>query len=208
MTKQTFFVNLSLILAVLFSSWLCVKLPLNEQQTENHTDNAMDGFMANASYEQTDSSGHIQTQVSALTIEHFPLQNTSVFHYPKITLYSAPYNTQAGSKPSQPWHITADQGRAEEGIKKIRLQNNVKLEQYQGAQHHTQRPKLTLLTSSLDILPEQKIIETQGPVTLLQPGSVIKSRGVRVNMQEGSIELLSQASAHFDAFSAPWNIKK
>lgn len=156
--------------------------------------------MANASYEQTDSSGNIQTQVSALTIEHFPLQNTSVFHYLNITLYS----TQAGGKQSQPWHITADQGTAEGGIKKIRLQNNVKLEQYQPAQHH----KLTLLTSSLDILPEQKIIETKAPVTLLQPGTVIKSTGVRVDMQKSSIELLSQASAHFDAFSAPWNVKK
>lgn len=203
MTKQTFFVNLSLILAVLFSSWLCVKLPLSEQEAEKHSDNTMDSFMANASYEQTDSSGKIQSQVSALSIEHFPLQNTSVFHYPDITLYSTLNKAQAGNKPSQPWHITADQGKAEEGIKKIHLQNNVKLEQYQSAQHHT----LTLLTSSLDILPEQKIIQTQAPVTLLQPGTVIKSRGVRVNMQEGSVALLSQASAHFNAFSAPWNKK-
>ena len=197
MTKETFFINLSLILAVLFTSWLCVKLPLHEQQTENHDDNKMDGFMANAYYEQTDSNGNIQTQVSALTIEHFLQQNTSVFHHPNITMY----NAQTGGKPSQPWHITADQGTAEFGIKKIHLQNNIKLEQYQPEQRH----KLTLVTSSLDILPEQKIIETQAPVTLLQPGAVIKSRGVRVNMQKGSIEFLSQASAHFDAFSAPWH---
>jgi LPS export ABC transporter protein LptC len=193
MTKQALMINTSLLLAALWSTWLCLKPPLLERYSKRPADNTMDSFMSKASYMQTNEQGSAQTQVSAERIEYYSGENSAIFYQPDITVYP------------ESWHITADSGITKQGAEKIYLKNNVKAEQYQVA--HSGSILMTLLTSALDISPAKKIIETKQPITLLQAGTVVKSTGLRVNIQRGTIEFLSKASAHFDAFHAPW-VKK
>ena len=189
MTKQALMINTTLLLVALLSVWLSLKPPFIER-SKRSAENKMDSFMSKASYIQTNDQGDTQVQVSAERIEHYSGENTSIFYKPNITIYP------------ESWYITADQGVTKQGTEKIYLKNNVKAEQYQVA--HPGKLITTLLTQALDITPAKKIIETKQPITLLQPGTVVKSTGLRVNIQRGTIEFLSKASAHFDAFHAPW----
>lgn len=190
MTKQALMINITLVLAALLSTWLYLKPPFINSYINHPADNIMDSFMSKAFYIQTDNKGNTQAQVSADRIEYYPGKNTSIFYKPNITIYP------------ESWHITADQGVTQKGTEKIYLKNNVKAQQYQFA--HPSTILMTLLTQALDIIPAKKIIETKQNITLLQPGTVVKSKGLRVNMRQGTIEFLSKASAHFDAFHAPW----
>jgi LPS export ABC transporter protein LptC len=195
MTKKAFLINTTLFLAALWSTWLCLKPPLIIGRYLNRSlDNRMDSFMSKPSYTETNTQGNIRAQISADRIEHYPGINTSLFYRPDITIYP------------ESWHITADLGISEQNAQKIVLKDNVKAQQYSAARPGT--ILMTLLTRALDITPAQKIIETTEPVTLLQPGTVVKSTGLKVNMQQGTIEFLSKASAHFDAFHTPWAKKQ
>lgn len=193
MTKQALAIHFTLLLSALFSTWLCLKLPHSDQPTKNPNDNKMDSFMSEASYIQADNYGNIQTEVSADTIEHYP-NNTSIFKQPRITVYNP-----------EPWRIKADKGTTTQGVEKIHLEGNVTVAQYKTK--NAKEPFMIITTNALDIFPMKKIIKTKENVTLRQTGSVIRSTGLNVDMQKETVELLSQSSAHFDAFQAPW-VKK
>ena len=54
-------------------------------------------------------------------------------------------------------------------------------------------------TSQLYVFPDKQYAETDKPVTIEQPGSVINSVGLRAFMDTGKVELLSQARGTYEA---------
>ena len=88
-----------------------------------------------------------------------------------------------------PWIITADNGQSQAGVSQVHLWGNVKLLQPPARNSHN----MTMTTSSLIIFPEKQLAQTDQPVVITEPGTVINGVGLRANLNTGEIQLLSQA---------------
>lgn len=147
----------------------------------NSTDNP-DFFMTEAVYTKFNSAGQIRNQFQTDKITHFTASNSYVFEHPNIVMHNS---------NEQPWLITANKGKSEQGKSKIYLWDNVKVTQAAG----TANSECDITTSELSIFPDVKFAETTQPVTIIQNSNITKAVGMQADFKAGIIKLLSNVKS-------------
>lgn len=180
---------------VILSSFLLITLSLswwlvNAAFTKNYLASASnspttpDGFMTEANYTHFDQNGDIQSQLYSPKVVHYSENDTSFLNKPSLVMHTLDHQT---------WIISAEKGSSTHGTKEILLKDDVRVKRVKELQNSTS----TLTTELLRAYPDTNLAETDQPVTIIQPGSIVKSVGMTANLKTGDINLLSQAQGVF-----------
>jgi lipopolysaccharide export system protein LptC len=185
MTGKNVILSSALLITLSLSWWL-----VNASFIQNHmalpanSPSTPDGFMTEANYTHFDENGDIQNQIYSPKVTHYSENDTSFLTKPSLVMHTLDHQT---------WIITAENGSSTHGTKEILLKDNVKVERIKVLQNTTS----TLTTDLLRAYPDTNLAETDQPVTIIQPGSIVKSIGMTANLKTGDINLLSQAQGVF-----------
>lgn len=131
-----------------------------------------------------DKQGAIAHRLSTPKLEHIPQNNVSLLKSPRITAYQHQQN---------PWHISADKGRAINGSTKVILSSNVIVHQAQGKQNKAS----TFRSEKLVYYPRKHYADTDVAVTLEQPGVKVKAIGMQAYIDEKRVKLLHQVRGNY-----------
>lgn len=187
MTRKTFIFSAILITAIIFSCWLIRESILSSNKPVTGQAETPDAFLVKAIYTKMDANGNLDSQISTPNVLHYAKNDISHFTNPYITIYS--------KDGDQPWIVTANSGQSYSGIAQVLLWDNVKIHEAPGPKNK----ELTMTTTSIVIYPKTQTTITNQPVTILQPGTVIHSVGLRANLKQGEVHLLSQAKGIYEA---------
>ncbi len=176
-----------LLLLALVSSWWLIRNSFTTDTAENiNLPNTPDSYMVQAHYTHYNQQGQLLSSVSSPHLIHYPKQDTSILDKPRLEFHAA---------NGQTWIITADHGVSKYGVKVVYLTDNVKVERIDKQTRKT----MTMTTTALTAYPPQDYAETNEPVTIVQPGSVINSVGLTANLKTGDITLLSNAQGVYES---------
>lgn len=184
MSRRTIILTLVVLIIAAISSWFTWHAI--ESGTNSHINKPKnpDAIGYNVTYMQMDAEGKLKHKVYSPKLIHFPYKDSSTFITPRIVVMNDPAN---------PWVITADKGSSTQGITTIYLIGNVKVHQAPGP-HNTE---LTITTSKATIKGHQKFVETDQPVTIIKPGTVITAVGANANLKTKVINLLSNVKEKY-----------
>lgn len=173
------------LLFVLLWEW-SPKVFLPEKPEAGKADKYPTAFLTNTEIIQYNKQGSIDYQFNANRLEHFQQQpnrksdkDYTEINQPYFILYE---------KDAPPWFVKAEYGHATTATDTLILQKNVHLWQTKKADEQD----LELTTSKLILKPEDQYAETDKPVMIEAPGSTAHSVGMKADMKQGRIELLSR----------------
>jgi len=166
---------LSLLLVALFSIWLLLH---NAHQSALNNANVPDSFMTNVNAVKLNQNGSPHYTLTTPKVENFQTHNTTKMDHPFMVLY----------KPGEPpWQIKADHGQGIDGQNQVILQGNVVIHQLPGPNSHN----ATLKTTKITGYPPRSYAETDQPVEITQPGTVVNAIGMQADLVKHTIKLLS-----------------
>ncbi len=181
MLKKNLYLTILLLTVFIGTSILALltakKVTHIEQPTVSA--NSPDFFMTNTTYFKFSHEGNIQNQIKADKITHLDNNNTYLFEKPDILMFTP---------GEQPWHITANKGKSEQGKSTVYLWHNVKIVRKIGPNN----PDFDITTSELTVYPDIKFAETDKPVTIIQSGNTTKAVGAKADFKTGIIKLVSK----------------
>ena len=175
MNMRLLSVSFLLLLALITSSWLVSYVKMRNQS--NNSQN-VPSFATNVTVTNTDNDGHLANYFSTPEIIQDSQTNTTLLTKPQIILYS---------DNSAPRYVHADYGKSI-GNDKITLWGNVVVYQKPNAKNQSAS---TLMTASLTFDMQKQYAETDQPVTIIQPDTVIHATGLKMNLKTGDTQLLS-----------------
>lgn len=160
----------------------------NNTSESHHIENSAknyDAFARGIVGTQYSETGKKKYQLSAPALEHYKKNNITLISQPKLYIYN---------KGNFPWTITADQGKAVDGLREISLLDNAKVSGIE-----TKDYKNSVLTSSkFKYYPNKNQAITFKPVTIKQPGLILNAIGMDILFNESKIKLLSKVKGQYD----------
>jgi LPS export ABC transporter protein LptC len=183
--KNALLINSFFFLALIVSIF-AIKQLLKNNDTPITKDNphTPDSYMVNVSYLRTNEQGTRDILVFSPFVTHYQTQDSSILKAPIIKLF----------KNEQQWIATSDEAKSYNGSLRFELLKNVKVCQLASKD----KAQTTLLTESLTAYPKQNLVTTQDRVTIQQPGLTITGIGLKGDLKNGNIQLLSQTKGHYD----------
>jgi LPS export ABC transporter protein LptC len=172
-----------LLSIALLSTWFVLTTEVTTVKKSNPQN--PDAFMLGVTATQMNKFGKPINIVTASKLVNFTQNNTTKFEDPFIIHYvdNAP-----------PWHISAKYGQAMHGTEKIILTQQVKIRQLPGPNSHN----VTFTTTQLTYHTKTSIAETDKPVTIIQPGSVVHAIGLKADLNKGYVNLLAKVKGQYD----------
>lgn len=151
-----------------------------------------DAFMESVQATRLNKDGKLASLLTAPRLTHYPKSNTTLVEAPHLVIYR---------DTDPPWHITALHAKAQDDLATVHLFDDVKIHEAKGPNNYD----TTLLTTALTFYPERRFVETNQPITLLQPGSKIEATGMQASLPNGWIKFLSDAKGAYDpkAYETP-----
>jgi lipopolysaccharide export system protein LptC len=168
--------------AILISFWLVTRLSPTSSTVALLQ--APDSFMTNIIATQFNTKGTLHYRLSARETKHFAEEDLTLIQQPFFTFYPE-------SEPA--WKIHSDMAKAIYGTKKAWLMGNVFVKQPPGPHSHN----LTLNTSIITLYPEKSFAETDQPVTIIQPNSIIHSIGMQIDIGKNAVKFLSHTHGEY-----------
>lgn len=148
--------------------------------------NEPDAYMENVTTTIMDKYGDPSIKINSPKMVHFNKNDTTRLVSPLVTLYR---------HSPQPWVITSSYAKAINGLDTIQFWDNVLI-------HHpsdAENPVTDIETATLSVFPDKKIAQTNDPIRLIQPNTVINAIGMHADMRSGDIQLLSKARGEYEA---------
>lgn len=183
-----------LMIGLVVSFWLARDLLSPAAAEQGKEANTPDSYMNDVHYVQYDNQGHWQSTLDVKHMVHYSQQDTAKLEQPRLI---------STGKDKLIWIITADHGISHDGGKVLDLQGHVVVQRLDNGTQKT----MQLNTESLVAYPKKKYAETNQPVTITQPGSVMKAIGMTADMNTGDIKLLNQAQGVYEPTQAKPNSK-
>lgn len=146
--------------------------------------NTPDSYMVNVSYLRTNEQGSHDLLVTSPYVTHYQVQDSANIRSPIIKMF----------KKDQEWIATAKEAKSFNGMQRLELHQDVKVRQLPSKN----KAETTLLTESLTAFPKEDLVKTNEKVTIIQPGLNITGVGMRGDLKNGNIQLLSQTKGHYD----------
>jgi lipopolysaccharide export system protein LptC len=146
--------------------------------------NTPDSFMQDVIATIFNHDGKPTLKVVAPKMTHYLANNLTHIMTPRVTIFRT---------SPEPWYIDADYANAKNGIDEILFWSNVYI-------HHRadiENPTTSLKTNSITFFPTQKIASTKEAVTFVQPDTTVHAIGMQVNLDDGTVKLLSKAKGEY-----------
>lgn len=156
--------------------------PKRDGSTRHDPDYIVNNFAIN----RTDVDGNPRYSLAGSDMRHYPDNDTTDILKPVFHQFSA-------TKPTI--QVQSERGQISPNGENVYFMDNVKLVRAATPQ----KGELTLLTDVLQAIPDQGILKTDKPVTILQaPRTVIHATGMEMNKKERTIKLLHRVKVHYE----------
>lgn len=183
MNRKSLWFSLILLIGAGLSIFLMV---IREHKTSKVVaPGGINAFMIKPTYQDFDQQGQLHSKMQANQMKHYVRHDMSLFTNPDILIYT---------DDRIPWYITSDHGKSQNGTTKVLLYGNVVLHQPQRPDH----PETTINTTELTVYPKRSFAETDKPVQIKRPGTVIHGKGIKANLKTGVIRLLTQSRGVYE----------
>ena len=183
-------IRFSLVLIVLVclttTALMLHNSPHHETLPKQQLDHQPNAFMREVDYYQYNDEGDLRSHLVSPFIIHFPYKNSSRFTSPHYLIYTSQH---------MPWTISADRGKSQNGIEWVYLWGHVKI--YEPSQATKVETKIT--THNITIFPCRSFAQTDQPVIIVRPDSLIKATGMTADLKKGIIHLLSHSRGVYEA---------
>ena len=143
-----------------------------------------DSFMTNVHAIKINEFGKQRYLLISPKTTNYLKNNTTIFESPFFII---------NNDNEPPWHIKAVNGKTLQGIDKVILWDNVTIRQLPGKNSRN----IKLITSKLIIYPNKSFVETNKPVTISQPGSIVHAVGMQADLNKNYIKLLSKTHGQY-----------
>lgn len=186
---------LLIVLACLSTTLMLRDVPIYHSASRQQLDHQLDAFMHNVSYFQYDDQGLLHSHLNTPLIVHYPLENSSYFNHPNYLIYT---------DKRVPWTVIANQGKSQEGIRRVYLWNHVKIHKSQ----QPTEPEITIITRTLTIFPNRSFAETDKDVIITRLNSTVQAAGMTADLKRGVVHLPSHSIGIYVASQPQKSSKK
>ncbi|MEO5703093.1 MAG: LPS export ABC transporter periplasmic protein LptC [Gammaproteobacteria bacterium] len=138
-----------------------------------------DYTMENFTITSMGSTGKPQQRLQSTYMAHYPDDDSSEFTKPHITVFR---------EEDAPWEIYGERGWVSGGREHILLRGDALIENPQAPAER----RLRMVTQDLHVFADEEYVETDRPVTITSQTSVTHSTGLRAQLKEGRVQLLSK----------------
>jgi len=166
-------------------TWAVFFIAQSTTQTVSASSPNIDTFMENVTAVVLDQQGNPRLKLVTPKMIHYPANDTTEMVAPEFDLYR---------HSPQPWHINAKHGKAQQGIEKIDLWDEVVIHHPADIQH----PSTLIQTPALTIYPSQQTAETKEAITIQQPNLIVHAIGMKADLNTDTLQLLSQAKGEYE----------
>ncbi len=183
MTYKNIIITLSLLIITGLAVWTTL-LSFHPPAIVTVNNNSPDAFMEDVVALIMDKQGKPHMKIVTPKLVHYPEKDTTQLTSPELTLYR---------NSLEPWFIKSRFATATDGTDYIHFWDNVTI-------HHAadeNNAATFIKTTTLTVFPNKKLAETNQLITLIQPNLLVKSLGMKANMNTGDIKLLSEARGEY-----------
>lgn len=183
-TRTLIFAGL-LILAISSFNWLDQPDSAKTEEELKMANLKADYFLESFETIRYDKQGKPEYRLSGKTLTHYPARQASEILAPVVVL----------NRPEQPtWTIRSDTGWLEESSEVVELSGDVAVHRdaYDG------QSGIVITTSSVKVQPKTHILETDAEIEIKSDAWVLKSTGLKSDLTNGRISLLSNVQAHYE----------
>ena len=171
-------------LAAFFSWWLSrTTVPSQIPQVDKQR-HYPDYYLVDFMLTTMDDNGIPRNQLAAENMYHYSDDDTASLEKPYLVIYQ---------NETDSWEIRAEHGLISEGGKAVMLQGDVFIEQVRA---HSDR-NLKIITSDLNIRTEEKFVNTEKPITIVDNFGVTEAVGMRADLKEHRLQLMSQVRGNY-----------
>ncbi|MCE3238316.1 MAG: lptC [Gammaproteobacteria bacterium] len=143
-----------------------------------------DAFMEDVVAIIINKQGNPSLRIESPKMVHYADNDTTDITTPHLMLYR---------QSPEPWHINSNYAKATQGLTEVFFWNHVVI-------HHLQdvaNPTTDMTTSTLTVFPDQQIAKTDDTITVVQPNTTIHGVGMLANLNDGTVQLFSQARGEY-----------
>lgn len=184
MGKPQYILLAVILLATVLSGWLLRLVEVGGKTPSTKARHIPDYYFDQFTSTVMGLNNRPRYRISAARLDHYPDDDSKVLT--QLDLYYYPGDTTS-------WEIKAEHGLITAGNRQIRLNGQVHLVHAASAT----RPRLTLDTDTLVIYPKEKQAQTDTRVMIRSGRDTIKARGMRVDLNNGQLELLADVQGHY-----------
>ena len=167
-----------LLLSVIGTGWFLDRQDSN-RQVVGVSATGPDSFVRHIDLAVMDEQGHLQYQVRAEHMTHFPNDDILRLKRPDIDIVRADGTV---------WHITAERGEATTAGDRLWLLGHVDIRRPETAAGSS----IHVSTSDLLVKPEDELAETENAATITGDRYVINTIGLKADFRTHVLELLSR----------------
>ncbi|MFZ5592731.1 MAG: LPS export ABC transporter periplasmic protein LptC [Pseudomonadota bacterium] len=176
---------IALLALAAFSAWLLQTASIPQASVPGKQRHDPDFYMKDFTLTTMDKAGIPRNRLSGPYLVHYADDDSAELTRPRMIAFR---------KGEPPWHIEAERGWISSGGKDVVLRGDVVMRQNDTVRGHEQ----TVCTTDLHIRPDDEYAETTHPVTFSNnAGSVVNAVGMRVNLKDERLELLSKVRASY-----------
>ena len=155
-------------------------VPSTERAVRHDADYTMDTFTVT----EMNAAGDTRYRLQAESMEHYADDGSARLIRPQVRFFS---------RERVPWTLVADEGTVSANSNEIHLNGAVLIERPASAT----QALLRLTTSNVLIYPHDEVAETREHVMLQDPLNTTRAVGMRVQMKDERVQLLSQVQGRY-----------
>jgi lipopolysaccharide export system protein LptC len=144
-----------------------------------------DYYLEGMERRELDGTGRVRSVLRTERLEHFSDDDSATLVRPSLEIY----NDDGWS-----WLVQAESGWSNGAGTEVMLHGQVDIRQRDAAGS----VRLHVATSELHVLPQAQFAETDRAATIREPRSVATGVGLRANLAENRVELLTQVTIQYD----------
>lgn len=171
------------MITFLLSAWSILLMKHSQPLLIKHP-HEPDAYMENIVATIMNKQGTPSLKIEAPKMTHYVEDDTTYIIHPHVIVYR---------QSPQPWHIRSDYAEALKGTQEIVFSQHVVI-------HHPAdiaNPNTKMETLSLTVFPDKQQAQTDNPVTITQPDTTIHGIGMLADLNNGTVQLLSQAKGDY-----------
>ena len=185
------FALLLLALLAALTVWIDHTVQPPPPKRDGSTRHDPDYIVSNFSSTRTDALGNPRHSLAGTEMRHYPDTETTELTQPFFTQYSL-------KKPAI--QVQGERGLVTADGENVHFMDNVKVVRAATPQ----KGELTVLTEYLRVIPEQGLVQTDYPVTILQaPRTVVYATGMELYKKERILKLFNRVKVHYERPDAP-----
>jgi lipopolysaccharide export system protein LptC len=170
-----------LVLLVAITFWLERASELKRPGNDSLLRHDPDFFVEKLTMRRFGPTGELQNMLTAEKMVHYPDDDTTLLTAPRATFLKGP----------RPTILSAKQGLVAPDGREVALVDNVR-----GIREATKTdPEMVFTTTHLTMFPEDDVMRTSAPVTLVQGASIVRAVGMEADNKTKVVELLSQVNS-------------